>query len=64
MRSWLIRVQAPHYCAGLIVEDERCTEAAPILGWALGKPWAELRRYFARKGFGVIVMSDPRPRAR
>jgi hypothetical protein len=51
----LVRVVAPHFVAGLIVQDDRCTEAAPILAWAIGKGAGELRVYFARKGWRATV---------
>lgn len=57
--SKLVWVNAPHYCAGLVTRDDVCTEAAPILRWAVGKPWPYLRRYFDGKGFEVVVMADP-----
>ena len=55
----LVRVQAPHFCAGLITRDDVCVEAAPILRWALGKSRDELRALFSRKGWLVIAMKDP-----
>ena len=44
--SYWVRVEAPHFVAGLKIENERCVEAAPILRWAIGKPAGELRIYF------------------
>lgn len=67
--SEIVWVRAPHYTAGLVItsrfppgnsDDYVCTEAAPILRWALGKPWEQLRRYFQGKRFEVVVMPDPR----
>lgn len=57
----LVWVNAPHYCAGLTVADDKVIEAAPILRWSLGKPWPHVRSYFDRKGFQVVVRSHPRP---
>jgi hypothetical protein len=31
MRVALYQVKAPDFCAGMIVTDDRCTQAAPIL---------------------------------
>lgn len=45
----LIRVDAPHFVAGLVLDDGLCVQAAPILNWTVGKRWAELRVYFDRK---------------
>lgn len=52
----LYQITAPHYCAGVVVEGGVCREAAPILHWAVGKPWPWLLSYFARKKFGVILV--------
>lgn len=47
----LWRIEAPHFVAGLVVEDGRVVEAAPILGWANGKEWREVRAYCKRNGW-------------
>jgi len=51
----LVRVQAPHFTAGIVVEsqsnDSVCIEAAPILAWCKGKTNAQIRAYFDRKGW-------------
>lgn len=54
----LVRVEAPHFCAGLEIDPEtdRCVRAAPILGWAVGRPADHLRAYFARKGWTAAVV--------
>lgn len=51
----LVRVEAPHFVAGLIIKDDVCTFAAPILAWAVGRDRAWLRAYFARKGWRASV---------
>ena len=63
MTSLLIRIRARHYCAGLVTVDGVCTEAAPILRWAIGKRWSSLESYFHRKRFEIIVMADPAVKA-
>lgn len=63
----LVRVVAPHFVAGLIMAGNRCTEAAPILKWAIGKDRAELRAYFARKSWRASILTQaftPRSPAR
>lgn len=45
----LIRVEAPHFVAGLIVDHGRVTDAAPILRWSVGKQWAWVASYIERK---------------
>lgn len=51
MPEILVRVVAPHFCAGLVIVKGRCIEAAPILKWAIGKSAAELSAYFKSKGW-------------
>jgi hypothetical protein len=46
----LVQVTAPHFCAGLVLDETgTVVEAAPILGWTVGKHWRELRPYFAKR---------------
>ena len=54
-RLW--QISAPHYTAGLVVgRSGAVTDAAPILRWAVGKRWADVRRYLESKGYhGVPV---------
>jgi hypothetical protein len=56
MSERLARIEAPHFVAYLVTVNGRCTEAAPILGWAIGKTESELRAYFARKNWKAIVV--------
>lgn len=47
-------IEAPHYCAGLEVIDGKVGPwCAPIIGWARGRAWSEVRRYFESKGYRV-----------
>ena len=52
----LIRVVAPHFVAGLVLDDEVCREAPPILKWTICKDREFLRGYFARKGWKATVI--------
>ena len=54
----IVQVRAPHFTAALIVENEVCVRAAPILRWAIGKGSAELRRYFAAQGWMAVIVPD------
>lgn len=47
----LWQIYAPHYTAGPVVTDGIVTEAAPILRWAVGRRWTEVRAYLAAKGY-------------
>jgi hypothetical protein len=46
----LYTVDCGYFCCGVMVEGGFVKEAAPILGWATGKPESELRRFVASKG--------------
>jgi hypothetical protein len=66
MSETLVRVTARHFCAGLVIVNGRCVEAAPILKWAIGKDAEWLRRYLYNKGWkatvcGSVPDADTRP---
>lgn len=52
-RHVLVRVVAPHFVAGLVIDEAtgRCIEAPPILAASIGKTARELRAYFDRRGW-------------
>lgn len=52
----LIRVVAPHFVAGMVMEGDVVKEAAPILAWATGKERSYLRGYFSRKGWIATII--------
>ena len=52
----LVRVVAPHFVAGLVLTDDTCTDAAPIMRWAIGKHRAFLSEYFRRKGWKAAII--------
>lgn len=49
------RVVAPHFVAGVTVDDEASfiRIAPPILGWSIGKDWLWFRSYALRKGWRI-----------
>jgi len=50
--SELYRITGPNFTAGLVIQDGRCTEAAPFLRRScLGKPMGALRNLFAWRGW-------------
>jgi hypothetical protein len=59
MGERLVRVEAPHFVAALVTVEGKCTEAAPILGWAIGKTEDELRAYFRRKAWKATEVRQP-----
>lgn len=51
-RPWLVQVTAPHFCAGIVINERgMCVEAAPILRWCIGKRTGFLQDYVKRKGW-------------
>jgi len=52
----LVRVDAPHFVAGLVMDRGVCIEAAPILKWAIGKDRAMLSAYMNKKGWRAHVI--------
>ena len=57
MTLW--QVTAPHFCAGMLTDGGGVTVlTAPILAWAVGKTRAQLRTYFAKKGWTVRFVEE------
>lgn len=56
-RGTLIRVVAPHFVAGLVIDDNGyCGAAAPILAWSIGQGATDLSAYFKRKGWEARIV--------
>ena len=51
----MVRVEAPHFVAGMVVVNDKVIRTAPILHWAKGKTMQELRPYLQRKGWTVTI---------
>jgi hypothetical protein len=47
----VIQVDTGYFCAGIVVENGICIDAAPILRWAIGKreqdikSWSRIKRW-------------------
>ena len=53
----LVRVVAPHFVAGLLIDDcGVCSHAAPILKWAIGRKRDGLSAYFRGKGWKASIL--------
>ena len=57
----LVRVVAPHFVAGLLIEDGRCIAASDMLTWAVGETDYHLRTFFANKGWTATIVRDKAP---
>ncbi len=56
----VVSVDLPYACFGLIIERGIVVEAAPIAGWATGKPAREVLEYFKRKGAKLERCGPPK----
>jgi hypothetical protein len=45
------QITAPHFTAGIIVVGDTVADAAPILRWAIGKPWEKVREHCIAKSW-------------
>lgn len=57
----LVQVRAPHFTAGIILENGKVVEAAPILRWTLGKTHEWLREYFIKKEWKAVQVKSKPP---
>lgn len=48
-RALLYQIDTPHFCAGVLVQGEHVVEAAPILGWSVGKTWSRVEAWCKSK---------------
>ncbi len=57
MTEQLVRVVAPHFVAGFVMQGDICTEAAPILRrWVLGRNREAIRRTMQAKGWQASIL--------
>jgi hypothetical protein len=54
----LYRIDVPYFCCGVVVDRGIVVEAAPIIGWAIGKPESALRNFVKRKGGKMEVVKE------
>lgn len=53
----LVQLYAPHFCAGLVVQEQRVTDAAPIVRYMLGWSASRVLNYCRQKGWRTKVVS-------
>ena len=58
--EWMVQIDAPHYCAGMVSINGLVIDAAPILKWALGKRLEETLDYFRKKKYGIKICDKER----
>lgn len=55
----LVRVLSDSFCAGFVIEDDRCVLAAPILRrWLMGKTADECRKVIRDKGWLAHIVKE------
>ena len=52
----LCRVTLYYACYGIVIEDDRIVEAAPIARWAVGKSFEYFKNWVRGKGGRVDVL--------
>jgi hypothetical protein len=57
----LAQITAPHFTAGIELENERVVRAAPIVGYMWGWNRDYVRWYCQKKGWTVRVLKDKPP---
>jgi hypothetical protein len=55
----LAQIEAPHFCAGIVLWNDRVIEAAPILSYMKRQRFTrdEVRAYCAKRGWEISVVS-------
>jgi hypothetical protein len=54
----LASIEAPHFCAGIVLRKDRVVVAADIVRYMRGWSRARVRDYCADKGWQVSVVSE------
>lgn len=52
------RIVAPHFVAAIIVDLGKIVQAAPILGWSVGKEFTNIRDYAKGRGWTVEPLPE------
>lgn len=55
----LAQITAPHFCAGIVLESDRVTLAAPIVGYMRGRTRDRVRGYCHSKDWQIAVVREP-----
>jgi hypothetical protein len=59
-RLMLVRIEAPHFVCGIVLENEVVVEAAPIVNYMLEQKWSadKVRRYIKVKRWRARVIKE------
>jgi len=53
--TFIVHVDLPHACFGLVVFDGKVIDAPPIARWTIGKVGQGIVRYYRRKGATIHI---------
>lgn len=54
----LLQIKAPHFTAGVVIEDGKVVRAAPIVSYMMRWTKARVLNYCAGKKWEVVVVAD------
>jgi hypothetical protein len=56
----LAQIKAPHFTAGIVLQDDLVVEAAPIIGYMKKNGWSrsDVRNYCREKGWTISVVRE------
>jgi hypothetical protein len=54
----LLRIDSTYFCAGAILNNEVCVEAAPIIKYMVGWKFGKIMDYSNQKRWNVQVLPD------
>jgi hypothetical protein len=60
MTEILAQIDAPHFCAGIVLRADRVIEVSPIVRYMRGWTRAKVRSYCAGKGWKIAVVTETR----
>jgi hypothetical protein len=52
----MIRISAPHFCAGADIKDSEVTNPAPIIKWMEGRTLWWVRKYCEKKKWEIEIV--------
>lgn len=54
----LAQIDAPHFCCGIVLQDDIVVEAAPIVYYMKKQKWTrdQVRAYCAKKKWKIVVV--------
>lgn len=54
----LAQISTSYFCAGLILKEEVCIKAAPIIKYMIGWNRCKIREYCIKKNYKIIIIDN------